>query len=357
MVISLVILPLFFTITLGGASGGEGFRFSPTAKVPIAFIDDDLSSASGRVYEALVVSGDFDNLVQGFGTENAIRALGTGRIFAAILVPSEFQKDLENGQRGRIVVYTDDGEPSVGESIVANMRVALKNFDPGLVVQSVGKGSSPDVQVVDKSRIFSGFSVGIAIVLAVVQIFATFYEIAGGISRDREEGTYARLLLSPAWLGSIILGKTLYDLVLNVVRTLTVLGLAVYVYGVRLNSGVMSVLAVSILIALITMGFGFLVSSLKLGVRSVVILEFFLVIILYSFSGMIIDRELLRGYSATISLLLPWSYGINVMRNTVLTRRPLLEMSYDLQVIGGSIVALYVLSYIFLALSREKLAT
>jgi ABC-type polysaccharide/polyol phosphate export permease len=107
--------------------------------------------------------------------------------------------------------------------------------------------------------------------------------------------------------------------------------------------------------ALLTMGFGFLTSALGVGVRAVIIIEFFLVLFLFSFSGFIIDRELLVGISKTVSYSLPWAYGIEMLRATILDGRPLLSMTSQLQFVVLSIVVFYVLAYLFLRLSRERL--
>jgi len=356
LLLSLVILPLFFTSTLGGSSGGEGSRFSATAHIPIAFIDEDLTPLSGRLYDAFVRSGDFNRLIQGYRTENAIAVLGTGEIFAAIVVPKGFQKELESNQASRVIIYIDDGSLGADERILSSIRLALATFTSDQNAPRSAQTPSSGIQIIERSRSFSGFAVGLTIVIAMVQIFATFYEIAGGISREREEGTYARLLLSPAGIGSIIFGKTISDLLINLVRTITVLGIAIYGFGARLGVDVGTVIAISLLIALITMGFGFLVSAAKVGIRTVVILEFFLVLSLFSFSGLIIDRELMRGYAQTISFLLPWSYGFDAMRNATLMGRSLLELGYELQLMGASILIFYAVSYVLLVYSRERLA-
>ncbi len=357
LLLSLVIIPLFFTIALGGTSGAEGSRFSTTADVPMAYVDEDISTASGRLYHAIIYSRDFNHLTQGYHVDSALKSLGTGKIFAAIIISKGFEKDLLNNQTTRVILYVDDAEPNLRGQIVTRLETALREFNPRLSIQPTRHNTRSGIQVVQRSRSFSGFAVGITITLAIVQIFATFFEIAGGISRDREEGTYARLLLSQAGIGSIVLGKTLYDLFLNIIRTMIVLGIATLLYGARLNAGLETILAISLLIALVTMGFGFLASSLKIGIRAVVILEFLLVISLFTFSGLIIDRELLRGSTATISSLLPWSYGIDALRGAMLTGKSLLDLSHDLQVMGASVVLLYIASYILLLSSRERLVT
>jgi ABC-type multidrug transport system permease subunit len=355
ILISLVVLPLFFTFSLGAGSGGATTHFSPTASIPIAFVDNDLSIDSGRLLQALRGSGDFNNLILGYREDNAIPALGTGKIYAVIVVPQGFQNNLATNQTSNIVLHTDDGEPGVADQISATLQSDVRNFDPNVEVQAETSGLA-QVQIIQKGAIFSGFNIGLVVVLGVVQIFATFYEIAGGMSREREDGTLARLLASPTGLAAIMLGKTLFDSVLATIRTFTVLGLAVFLYGARPNTDVGTLLAVSLLIGVLTMGFGFLVSSLRVGQRAVVIIEFFLILFLFAFSGLIIDKELLRGLSQSVSSALPWAYGFEILRRTVLIGRPLISLTSDLQVILAATVLFYVASYLIFAFSRERIA-
>jgi len=92
ILISLVVIPFFFTASLGAGQGGEGETYSVTAELPIAFIDKDLSEASGRLYETLVRSEDFNMLIQGYREEDALAILGKGGIYAAIVVPEGFEQ-------------------------------------------------------------------------------------------------------------------------------------------------------------------------------------------------------------------------------------------------------------------------
>ena len=355
IIISLVVIPLFFTASLGGARGGAGARFSATADIPMAFVDNDLTSASGRLYERLASSGDFNSLIQGYREENAVATLGTGKIYAAIIVPTGFQDALANNDATHVVVYVDDSVNGLDSEILSGLRKSLQDFGSDVEEQAVRRTGPSQIEIIQKGVTFSGFAFGLTIILGLVIIFATFYEIAGGMSRESEEGTYARLLLSPTNLGAIMVGKTVYDLILNVVRTFVVVGLAVYAYGARPNTDFGTILTLSLLMALLTIGFGFLISAVGAGVRAVIIIEFFLVLFLFAFSGFIIDRELLTGISSAISYSLPWAYGIEMLRRTLLVGQSLLSLTSQLLFVVVSIAAFYGLSYFLLRLSRERL--
>jgi len=359
--ISLVVLPLFFTVSLGAGQGGAGTTFSPTAHIPIAWVDEDNTLASFRLWQSLSTSKDFSNLIQGYTEQGALAQLGSKRIYAVIVVPQGFQNDLESGSQARVILYTDDSEPGVSDQIQATLTSYTQNFDPDVQVQpylsQLQRQSVAGVAIVTKGATFAGFNIGLTTVLAIVQIFAGFYEIAGGMSREREDGTYARLLVSPVSIGSIMLGKTLFDILLSIIRTFTVLGISVYAYGARPNTDVLTLLALSLIVALTTMGLGFVVAALKMGARAVVIIEFFLILFLFAFSGLIIDSNLLVGVSQVISNLLPFSYAFDALKRTILLGRPLLSLTFDLEYLIGSILVFYALAFILLHYSRERLIT
>jgi len=359
ILISLVILPFFFTVSLGAGRGGAGTSFSATADIPIAFVDNDFSVSSIRLRQTLTSSPDFHSLVQSYDEQQSIGFLGSKKIYAVIVVPKGFQSDLDNGVQARIILYTDDSEPGVSDQIQSTLTNYVQNFNPNVEVQPIltqaEKQSISGVEIIQKGASFAGFNVGLTIVLAVVQIFAAFYEIAGGMSREREEGTYARLLSTPIPIAAIVLGKTLFDVLLSTARTFIVLGLAIYGYGARPNTDLLTLLALSLLVAIVTMGLGFVASALKLGQRAVVIVEFFLILFLFAFSGLIIDKELLVGVSQTIATLLPFTYAFDALRRTVLLGRPLLSLTWDLEYLIGSGVIFYTISLLLLGKSRERL--
>jgi len=361
ILISLVILPLFFTVSLGAGRGGAGSTFYPTANIRIAYVDEDNTIASARLWRTLITSSDFHNLIQTTNARLAISSLGSKRYYAVIVVPKGFEDNLENGQQARLLLYTDDSEPGVSDQISSTLTSYVQNFDPNLefqpILTPILKNSVGGVEVINKGTTFASFDAGLAVVLAVVQIFAVFYEIAGGISREREEGTFARLVVSPMQTGSMLFGKTIFDLLLSTARTFIVLGFSVYVYGASPNTGLDTILALSLLLALMTMGLGFVVAAMKVGARAVVILEFFLVLSLFAFSGLVIDKELLVGFAQIVANVLPFTYGFDAMRRTILVGRPLLSLTTDLQVIVSTIVVFYALSLVMFRVFRERLAT
>ncbi|MFI5448166.1 MAG: ABC transporter permease [Candidatus Bathyarchaeia archaeon] len=361
VLISLIILPLFFTVALGAGRGSAGKQYYPIANIPIAFVDQDNTPASFHFYQTLHNSEDFHKFTQMNNAQAAIAELGSEKIYAVIVVPFGFQNNLENGYQASIILYTDDSEPNLTSQIQASLTEYAQTFNPNLGFQPVLtpplRESIGPIKVVDKSIIFPTFDNGLTIILGIVQIFACFYEIAGGFARDREDGTFARMIVSPIKTAALLFGKTMFDLVLATARTFIVVGIAIFVYHASPNAGLATILTLSLLLALLTMGLAFVVSSLKVSTRTVVIMEFFLVLSLFAFSGLVVDKDLLTGTAQLIVTYLPFSYGFDALRQTILVGRPLLSLTTDLQIIVGTTACFYIISLIMFAKFKERLAT
>ena len=86
-------------------------------------------------------------------------------------------------------------------------------------------------------------------------------------------------------------------------------------------------------------------------------MEFFLILFLFAFSGLIIDSNLLVGVSQTISYALPFTYAFDALKRTILLGRPLLSLTFDLEYMIGSIIVSYALAFLLLRSFRERLIT
>jgi hypothetical protein len=62
----------------------------------------------------------------------------------------------------------------------------------------------------------------------------------------------------------------------------------------------------------------------------------------------------MRGIPQTISTVLPWAYGIDVFKRTILIGQPLASLTYQLQIIGFSIIVFYGIAYLMLRSYRER---
>jgi len=66
------------------------------------------------------------------------------------------------------------------------------------------------------------------------------------------------------------------------------------------------------------MGLALVLAAFRVGGRTVVISEFLLVIVLFAFGGLLRDRDLMTGNALLLSNFLPWTYGFDALRKTII---------------------------------------
>jgi ABC-2 type transport system permease protein len=218
-----------FSLTLGGADE-EGF----TATVAVADEDGgDLPAA----FVATLADLDFVTVVDAASADEAERLADGGEVDAAVVFPEGFSAAAQGGDRTEIEIVSHPGDDvaalvttSIARSFAARIdgvgvavAVAAPDHDPettGRVI-AAAQQAPPAIEIVEDaaaSRTFSSTTF-FAIGMAVFFLFFTVEFGVRGLLEERNEGTLARLLVSPIPPSAILTGKALASFAVGFVST------------------------------------------------------------------------------------------------------------------------------------------
>jgi ABC-2 type transport system permease protein len=218
-----------FSLTLGGADE-EGF----TATVAVADEDGgDLPAA----FVATLADLDFVTVVDAASADEAERLADGGEVDAAVVFPEGFSAAAQGGERTEIEIVSHPGDDvaalvttSIARSFAARIdgvgvavAVAAPDHDPettGRVI-AAAQQAPPAIEIVEDaaaSRTFSSTTF-FAIGMAVFFLFFTVEFGVRGLLEERNEGTLARLLVSPIPPSAILTGKALASFAVGFVST------------------------------------------------------------------------------------------------------------------------------------------
>ena len=128
----------------------------------------------------------------------------------------------------------------------------------------------------------------------MITIFGAFDDIVNAITRERERGTFPRLVLTPTSILSIYSGKISATVVLNAVRTTLMLVIFVLT-GLVIRGNVLLVYLTTTLIAVFTMSLGLMLSTKIRSSATLTILEIAITFPLFQLAGAIQAPELLAS--------------------------------------------------------------
>jgi ABC-2 type transport system permease protein len=324
MIPVMVVGPLMQLLALGFAANLD------VNLIPTLLVDQDRTPESRRLAERFSGSGYFA-LVGSEDTAEAVEPwLVDGRAQVALVVPAGYGADLAAGRRARLQMIADGSDSNsavlglgyasrlvagLGAELVQGALRAQPRARAGLAragrVELVPRVFyNPDL----KSRWFY-----VPAVLAMVLMLVTMMLPSMAVVREKEIGTLEQISVTPLRPWQLLLGKLVPFVVIGLLDTLLITALARLVFGVPLNGSLLTLLALTLLYILNTLGLGLLVSTLvNTQQQAMMASAFVLMVPMIYISGLIFPIENMPAVFQLGSYATPVRYYGNVVRGVFL---------------------------------------
>ncbi len=298
--------------------------------VPTLLVDQDRTPESRRLAERFSGSGYFA-LVGSVDTAEAVEPwLVDGRAQLALVVPAGYGADVAAGRRAHLQLIADGSDANsavlglgyasrllaglgtelVQRTLRAQPQARARLARAGRVELVPRVFYNPDL----KSRWFY-----VPAVLAMVLMLVTMMLPSMAVVREKEIGTLEQISVTPLRPWQLILGKLVPFVVIGLLDTLLITGLARLVFGVPLNGSLVTLLALTLLYILNTLGLGLLVSTLVSNQQQAMMASAFVLMVpMIYISGLIFPIENMPAVFQWASLATPVRYYGNVVRGVFL---------------------------------------
>jgi ABC-2 type transport system permease protein len=341
--VSLILTFMFPIVLIGIFIVIAGAFSAPSYNISVVVADLDTSSASKILVDKMSTSPIIRVTQLSPSEDQALHLVETGDVMGAVIIPQGFQESLLTTGRGFIVVQTDNSKitaPTLIQAAVnreaqnllltSGPQFGIKQASVDLIVRPIsGRPPSGDT-------ILPGF-------LGMIAILGAFDDIVNAITRERERGTFPRLLLSPVNIFSIYTGKMVGTVLLTAVRT-TLMLIIFVLMGLAIRGNVLLIYLTTSLIAVFTLSLGLVMSARIRGSSTLTVLEIALTFPLFQLSGVFQSPELLASGGRAIAMILPWTYGNEALRRVIY-----LGLGFD--AIAGDLLILLVSSMVMLPIA------
>jgi ABC-2 type transport system permease protein len=286
---------------------------APSYNVAVVVSDLDGSPMSKSLVDKLT-SSRLIKVTQFFQTEEqALHAVESGAATGAVIIPKGFGDALLNNRQAFVVLQTDNSKITSSALVQDAVSGSTQSL---LELVSARLGVAP-VEVILRpisGRPPSGDYV-LPGMLGMITILGAF-DIVNAITRERERGTFSRLVLTPTSILSIYSGKISATVVLNAIRT-TLMIVIFVLTGLIIRGNVLLVYLTTTLIAVFTMSLGLLLSTKIHSSSTLTILEITITFPLFQLAGAVQAPELLASEGRAIAAMLPWTYGNDALRRVI----------------------------------------
>jgi ABC-2 type transport system permease protein len=288
--------------------------------VPYALLDQDRSAASRELLARLDGSGIFHRVADVNQSRELKSAVNDRHALLSIQIDQEFERRLMSGQTAEIQVLADGRNSNTAGTALGYVGIIVDSFNADWRAThsyslNNGTDSAPATGVQINTRAWFNPNLEtrwnmIPALIGTLTMLQTLLLTAMSVAREREQGTFDQLLVTPFRPGEIMAGKAIPSVLIGLGQATTILLVAQLWFRIPFV-GSFLVLYIGIgLFLLAAVGIGLLVSSIAATMQQAM---------LYSFM-VNMPFALLSGLTTPISSmpeLLQYGTWINPLRHGI----------------------------------------
>lgn len=294
---------------------GYGATFN-LERVPTVILDLSGSAASARVVRAVTENGIFTPapVPQGLHPERSLadwtRAVDEGYALVGILIPETFDECEANGTGGEIFVAVDARNTTTANVATGYVNAVVANLNAE--ENRLGAVTMRERYRYNENNV-TRFNImpGLIVALSMLQVML----LAGlAISREREEGSFDMMLMTPAHPWEIFVGKAVPPILIALFQSFLIFAVCRWWFEIPFAGDYLVMGGVLALFSLSIVGIALALSAMSSTIQTSVILAFFMVLPALVLSGLMTPIGAMPEWMQTVTLFNPTRYGMAAVR-------------------------------------------
>jgi ABC-2 type transport system permease protein len=325
-----------------------GFIDQTVQNLPTVVVDQDQSRDSRELMDKLRATHTFKIKRITTNPLDARSEIAAGRARVGLVIPPDYHDKRARSEPAKVLVLIDGSDSSVSAQALGAVS-GLAAQDLADAIEKVGSTQGtleiqPIILFNPDGRTANYIIPGlIAIILMMVATILTTVAIV----REKEQGTFEQLLVTPVNPIGLMLGKVAPYLVVGIAEMILILSAMRFGFGVPIRGNLVFLFGMAIVYLFALLSLGLYLSTLASTQAQAMQLAQFFMLPSFMLSGYIFPMAGLPPVLFAIGYLLPATHMIEIMRGVVLREAGPLEML-------PHVLALLAMSVILVTLSVRR---
>lgn len=273
----------------------QGFLFGYAASynldnVPYAVVDEARSASSRSLLGHFAGSGSFQLVAMPDSPREIGQLIDREEILLAVVIPGDFERKLQQGQAAEVQVIADGRNSSVAGMATGYASRIVAEWNLERMAEATGvKGGQGSVSVESRTWFNPNqitrwiFSPGLIAMIAFVQVLL----LAGmSIAREREQGTFDQLLVTPLSPAELLLGKAVPPMLIGLVQSTILFCIARFWFRIPFAGSLVTLYLALILFIFSLIGVGLMISAISESMQQVMVYLMVLMMPMVLLSGL-----------------------------------------------------------------------
>ncbi len=318
----LILPPLVQLIILSHAATLDVMNIS------LAVYNQDSGWYSHELVQRIKGSPYFLHVYEYKNPQEAKRAIDTQKVIVSLNFQSNFSRLVAGGQSAPLQVVLDGRKSNASQIVLGYLTLILQEFNVDILhYQGVEIARPIDIEFrsfFNPNIDYIYFTVPTLVAILSMMLALTLTSLS--VSRERENGTFDQLLVSPLQPWQILIGKMMPAMIISIVESTLLMILAVLLFSVPFK-GSLVLLYLSMVVFLFSIvGIGLFISSVSHTQQQSILGSFVFITPVMLLSGYATPIENMPTWLQPFTNLLPLKHFFIIIKGIFLKNMPATEV-------------------------------
>jgi len=328
---------------------GYGATYDLT-HVPYAVLDQSRGAASTELIARLDGTGVFEREATVQTPAQMAKAIDDGKVLLAISIPPDFEARLAAGGPAPLQVILDGRNSTTAALAGAYVGAIVGSFNQARA------GAAPPVTVETRAwfnpNLESRWNLMPALIGAL-SMLQTLLLAALSVAREREQGTFDQLLVTPLTPMQILVGKALPAIAIGLLQSTLIFLVIRFWFQIPFNGSLWVLYLGLFIFTGAAVGIGLSISALSLNMQQAMLYTFLMIMPLMLLSGLLTPVRNMPEVLQIATYANPLRFGMEIVRRVYLEGAGLREVASNfIPLLGVAAVTLPLAAWLF----RNRLA-
>jgi ABC-2 type transport system permease protein len=287
--------------------------------VPYAVLDQDRSGASHELLARLDGTGVFRRVGDYDRAADLKTAINEQRVILAVQIDQNFERRLILGLSGDVQVIADGRNSNTAATAMGYVSAIVESFNADW--RDAHGVAGPPIRVVSRTWFNPNLETRWSMIpslIGVLTLLQTLLLTAMSVAREREQGTFDQLLVTPFRPAEIMAGKALPSIIVGIVQASVILIVAQLWFRIPFAGSFVVLYTGLIVFLLAAVGIGLLVSAIAATMQQAMLYSFVVMMPFALLSGLATPISSMPHFVQALTLANPLRYAIDIARRVYL---------------------------------------
>jgi ABC-2 type transport system permease protein len=350
--VSILAFPIIMILLFGYGMGGE------MTDLPIVVVSQSHGDLTDLTLDTIKNTETFHVVEVIDSLDKGKERVDSGEVKAAIILPSDY--DENTSQQKGVTLYIDSSDQMASQILESSTQGIFYRISNMVASQTSVSTQDADIEP-SISHSLNNFKDDISLhinriygnikyidflvpaILGMTIMMSCMMGMGATIAGERETGELARLFMTPTSVSTVIGGKIAAKLLIELVRALILIFMAVLLFNVSIKGGFLQTFIVLVIGALCFVGFGIMLSARTSTQEDYAQISLPFSMPMMFVSGVFYPIETMPWILQKLAYVFPLTYLNDAMRGIMLKGQTLADVWLDLVILLGFTLLFFII--------------